>query len=325
MNTAVISRLLGAFLLVAMTGCSNAPVPELPAISQTSDQCGTASERETVHPLQQNLNALRTEEESPVVKFAFLHPASTGQEGIGDDAREIPFPETEFGAMLLDSQTGRYVYRFWYDGVHEKASLGRFVVDYQRSDQVTPEQYRTVLKAAAGFDGDVYWVALFPEVFNNSQHPQQVVKYADTESMTSQAARARRASGEQSSYWFDNAPIHGFMEAIGCRLLDRGALLAALTQSPRARRIGTSRFDMHSDFASLDDIWSYSVHLDETGLLKLDVSLAGGSSGHWPFPVPFRYRVLRVPATEQDLETFEATVTCPSMQQGRQSAEATEP
>src|SRR5207253_605421 len=92
--------------------------------------------------------------QSDIVRFRFrlgLARAQNGQE----------LPETEFGELLFERETGRCVYRYWYDAVEGPMDSEIEPDDRPEGNEDPRDHGRMPLKGAAGFDGERYWAASY--------------------------------------------------------------------------------------------------------------------------------------------------------------------
>lgn len=241
-----------------------------------------------------------------LTRFSFFHMPSTVRSG----AKEERLGEAKFGEMLLDAATGRCVYRLWFDGIHERADLGRFDKITSENDKYTPEQYRTVLKGAAGSDGTCYWAAWFSDdKLNNQGHSRAL---AVCENM--RAVRDNDSPTGPSDVgvgWYNNAPLHEFVHAVGAESFDGDELRRKLSKYRYAHEQAGGRFgvSMKPDDYSGDrknwPRWSYaaSITRGRVGIRELEFR-SGGRTGVWGKPVPPSFKIILDEDVDLDAEEF---------------------
>jgi hypothetical protein len=230
------------------------------------------------------------------IAFRFIIPEATVERTLRSEPRHLA--PSDCGEMLIDLSTSLFVYRTWYDGIHEIAYSGRPRVGER--DAYRHSDYRTVLKTAAGFDGKEFWLAHFPEQLNNEGHALTVEVSPSLEAISADCVR-RRFHRSLSRCWFDSAPIHQLLAVIKCERLERAALEHSLDSAPGVVQGTSGEYTINSyaldskTAEAIGAVWSYSIHMDDSrsGISRIDVTLPGASTGHWPFPVPDSYHIIR--------------------------------
>lgn len=243
-----------------------------------------------------------------LTRFTFVHPTNERKDG----RKKIPLPESEFGEMLLEPKTGRCVYHLWFDGIHERAPLNRGHDKlYHDPDIYRPDQYRTVLKGAAGYDGTEYWAARFPDdTLNNRTRARDLVVYEDRAAL--QQYDSSRGPVVATPTWFNYAPAHEFADTIRCESFQGAALHTRLAHYRFSRKVAKDIYEVSmgvEDFVGDErdwQRWSYLASIDDesVGISRLDIDRYGSGTGRWQKPVPPTFAISR-DSDEVDLDREE--------------------
>ena len=240
-------------------------------------------------------------------RFRFVHRPGTRQV----DNERIELPATDFGEMLLDAATGRCVYRLWFDGINERARLGRVNNIYRDADTYTRDQYRTVLKAASGMDGTAYWAAAFSDAeLDNGCHAKHIAIYEDRNALKQNDSPLGFVADKPT--WFNYATVHEFVATVGGDSFDGVSLRSNLTKYRFAKKLSGDSFSVK---LKIDDLtgdpgtwqrWQYVAKVGNgpVGILHLDVSVLGGGT-RWEKPVPVWFTIVRDDDVERDADEFQ--------------------
>lgn len=229
-----------------------------------------------------------------------------------------PKQDVEFGELVIDASTGRYVYTFWYDGVENKASLGRGAVEIRDNDQLSMAQYRSILRSSAGFDGRRYWMAFFPQKLNNTRNALAVNISEDVRKLAVGCATLKTTQEGLSSCWWHHAILHGIADIADTPRLEKKGLGSFLATSCNARKVGQSVWQVDAEIdgtCATNSLagrwWRYTVTTDESAVGIASVRVVSKHelpSGLWPFPVPSRFEIRRDRSYQSQADVFEKSV-----------------
>jgi hypothetical protein len=240
-----------------------------------------------------------------IVRFRFLHPTAVRRSSSDD---RITLPESEFGELLYDSRTGRAVYRFWYDGVHERAALGRGN-PWREPDRFSQEDYRSVLKAVAVYDGKAYWVVKFSDDhLNNRADGLFATVYPDMKVLDEQEEKVGLIGDHPK--WYATAPLHMLMKTISATNLNRENVAAALETCVFAKKGIHGAYDVvprNDDRGNISVVWGYSISMDQStvGIAEIGVRYQSPFIGRWAYAYPARYVVRRSVDADNDSNRLE--------------------
>jgi hypothetical protein len=236
--------------------------------------------------------------ESDVVRFRFRHAPSRAQ--TADGFEELP--ETDCGELLYERKTGRCVYRYWYDGIHE------YPPNFSNIDRERPgakgkldERLRAPLKGAAAFDGISYWAASFNQYRRNKQHAERIVVYGDADDLRKRDAIGTKWVSLPS--WYHWAPLHALAAAVGSDAIKRDKMHHAIRAFPGVEKLGRQALRVKPTGLW----WEYVVSLDQSdsGIRRVDVRYLGSLGGNYPLPVPLCYSMQRENAEAVDSEKLD--------------------
>lgn len=234
--------------------------------------------------------------ESDIVRFRFCHTRSRAHtsDGIKD------LPETDFGELLFERKTGRCLYRYWYDGVHEHP-LGYRIdrLDLHNEKREPRDRVQLPLKSAVAFDGKRYWIASY-DLYRPSLHADRVYIFEEGADLDSGAGIDKAYASLKP--WCMQAPLHALAAGVSSDAIERNTLHRAIQASRQTKSYGPHACDI-----TLGG-WNYVVSLDQSylGIRFIAVRHAGGWSGMWPYPLPMSFTVERENAYDMNSEELDS-------------------
>ncbi len=297
-------------VVLIMSACNQAPIPAATgSLSPKADAVSSHSpqrSRDTVNdrPIAENAQAapgirgLPDEEAAELIKMRFLHNPTRAQIGTAT----VLLPATDFGEVLLDVRTGRCLYRFWYDGLHENplGTVG-LMNEAARLPALPTNAFANTYKGVAACNGNTYWAARFvsdSRELDNRTHAAEVVTYNGVRDVKEYDSIDRPWSYEVT--WLHYAPLHMLAETIACRNV-RGdefrdkCHLYSHKHEIGSKSISIDPMDRQQAGHLADRRWAWKVTFDDTtfGISAIDVRYCNLVNGAFPFPVPDRYSIIR--------------------------------
>jgi hypothetical protein len=228
--------------------------------------------------------------ESDIIRFRFRHGPARRQTPEG----HVELPETECGELLFERKTGRCVYRYWYDGIHEVP----WGVRRGDVDAAVAQRLRSTLMGAAAFDGKGYWAASYsPDRLANEHHAQRITVYQDRDDLEKRDGVG--APWMALPRWYHWAPLHALAATIGSDALKRDEMHRAIRAFPWVKAHGPHAFELGQPTGFS---WNYVVSIDqsELGIRRIEIRYNGNLMGHYPLPVPMSYSMERENAEDVD-------------------------
>lgn len=248
-------------------------------------------------PVDQNTPVKPTQMARVVQRYRFYH---TTKRTMGRAGGWIELPPSQFGELLIDEESGRCLYEFWFDGVHEHPLGIRGAARDEGDGERNLADLRNTLQGAAAYDGQRYWAASFRRGQIPNKHSADVVITYDDEKDLKRNDHPN-SQWNVTPTWYYWAPLHFLAGTIGSKALERDALLAALKSFPRVSRVGANTLSVNPGGRFIDEqlkrheMWSFVVTLDDSvlGISTMNVKYLGSIMGNYPLPIPTAYTVER--------------------------------